>query len=96
MKVLMSHHHLGVASNMADSRSAIPERKRESPREVFTTADMHLACTLMARDHRVIEGRIQRESDGTLYITFPNDDVKDDVQQWSEGRVLKADLAEAH
>jgi hypothetical protein len=57
----------------------------------YTTRNMQLACTLGARGHFVVPGGITKQ-DGTVYYTFPNKDVADDVRAWHEGRPLEVNL----
>jgi len=60
--------------------------------DVFSTADMKLACTLWALDYRVLENGIYRDSEGILYCTFDRKEVQDVVSMWNEGRPIIVDI----
>jgi len=64
------------------------------PKE-FTTKDMQLFCTLYGRDHHVIPGGIMRDSERTIWFTFDNTKVNDDVKLYREGKPLRIDLQKA-
>ena len=60
----------------------------------YLTSNIRLAITLQARGHQVLADGVYKEPAGTVWYTFWNEDVAEDLRAWLEGRELPADLHE--
>jgi hypothetical protein len=54
-------------------------KDEEAESSEFTTRDMRLACTLIARGHRVVPNGLEKDDYNTMSFTFFEDEVQDDI-----------------
>lgn len=60
--------------------------------ELFTTQDVQLYCTLLGRGHKVTDDGISKSRDNTIWFTFENKKVENDVALYKQGKPLQVDI----